>query len=171
MGPLETLFRARRGTQNNRKFKVKQVRILPYNRQLIYLRNHLPHMYICPSLTPETSRAPISTAHTDPPRGTCRLIVSGQPPKKVHDDGTHACMLELGFFGESNPSAAATCGLLDLALFSSRCGSLPPLGGAQNCTASRKGRPLEGPPAPKPQKTTVKNNRPHWFGIPGSLQG
>ena len=39
-------------------------------------------------------------------------------------------------------------------------GPLPPLGGAQNCTASRKGRPREGPPAPEPQKTTVKQPVP-----------
>ena len=58
---------------------------------------HLPIPY------PRDLPCPIYTAHTDPPRGTCRLIVSGQPPKKVHDDGTHACMLELGSFGESNP--------------------------------------------------------------------
>ena len=42
---------------------------------------------------------------------------------------------------------------------SSRCGSLPALGGVHDCTASRKGCPCEGHPAPKTQKTTVNLDR------------
>ena len=41
----------------------------------------------------------------------------------------------------------------------SRCGSLPPLGGVQNRTASRKGIRYVRPPARKTPKTTDKNDR------------
>ena len=57
----------------------------------------------------------------------------------------------------SGAQAAATCGLSDLALFSRRCGSPPPRGGVQNCTASRKGCPFEGHPAPENTKTRAEH--------------
>ncbi len=73
------------------------------------------------------------SASVEPAVGVDKICIPG-PPKYVSE------------YVLKYVSAAATCGLPDLALFSSRCGSLPPPGGVQNCTASRKGCPRGGHP-------------------------